>query len=46
MKFKPTAFFARQIWNFSEWSGIGLGRFAPHVFGAMIGSKANKKKQL
>jgi len=32
-------FLATQLWNFSEWSGISLGRFAPHVFGAMIGSK-------
>jgi hypothetical protein len=27
------------LWNLSEWSGIGLGRFAPTVFGWMIGSK-------
>jgi hypothetical protein len=25
------------IWNLSEWSGIGLGRFAPYVFHQMIG---------
>ena len=30
----------KQIWNFSEWSGIGLGRFAPYVFGRMIGCKS------
>jgi len=30
------------IWNFSEWSGIGLGRFAPFVFERMIGSKGTK----
>jgi len=29
----------KQIWNFSEWSGIGLGKYAPIIFGAMIGSK-------
>ena len=29
----------RIIWDLSEWTGIGLGRFAPHVFGCMIGSK-------
>ena len=27
------------IWELSEWTGIGLGRFAPHIFGGMIGSK-------
>ena len=27
------------LWNLSEWSGIGLGRFAPAVLGYMIGSK-------
>jgi hypothetical protein len=27
----------RWIWVFSEWSGIGLGRFAPFVFEKMIG---------
>lgn len=27
------------IWNLSELSGIGLGRFAPFVFGKMIGCK-------
>lgn len=30
---------ARLIWNFSEWSGIGLGRFAPSIFGLMIERK-------
>lgn len=25
------------IWRLSEWSGIGLGRFAPYVFHQMIG---------
>lgn len=34
----------RIIWNISEWSGIGLGRFAPYVFGKMIGSVANPTK--
>jgi hypothetical protein len=28
-----------QIWNFSEWSGISLGRFAPWIFAQMIGAK-------
>ena len=25
------------VWAFSEWSGIGLGRFAPYVFHKKIG---------
>ncbi len=33
---------ARIVWDLSEWSGIGLGRFAPIVFGLMIGSKGRK----
>jgi hypothetical protein len=33
---------AKQLWNFSEWSGIGLGRFAPYVFGLMIGRKGKR----
>jgi hypothetical protein len=31
----------KRIWNLSEWSGIGLGRFAPYVFGKMIGAKGS-----
>ena len=31
-----------QIWNLSEWSGIGLGKYAPYVFGKMIGSKGSE----
>ena len=34
---------ATTLWNLSEWSGIGLGRFAPFVFGLMIGSKPLRK---
>jgi hypothetical protein len=30
------------IWNTSERLGIGLGRFAPFVFGKMIGVKGRK----
>ena len=26
-----------KVWDLSEWSGIGLGRFAPWVFHQMIG---------
>lgn len=25
------------LWNLSEWSGIGLGKYAPYVFSKMIG---------
>lgn len=30
---------AQIIWNVSEYTGIGLGKFAPYIFGAMIGAK-------
>ncbi|HXH70471.1 MAG TPA: hypothetical protein VNI60_09095 [Pyrinomonadaceae bacterium] len=30
------------IWNCSEFFGVGLGRFAPFVFGKMIGSKGKR----
>ena len=32
------------IWDLSEWSGIGLGRFAPHVFHQMIGGEKPVKR--
>jgi len=38
----PLQFVASCIWNTSEYTGIGLGRFAPIVFGWMIGSKGTK----
>lgn len=31
------------LWHLSEWSGIGLGRFAPYILGLMIGSQPVKK---
>lgn len=31
------------IWNLSEWSGVGLGRFAPHIFACMIECKEYKE---
>lgn len=31
-----------QLWNISEFTGIGLGRFAPKVFEGMIGYKGNE----
>ena len=30
------------IWKLSEFSGIGLGRFAPFIFEIMIGSKGKR----
>ncbi|MDE9440046.1 hypothetical protein KKJ13_00015 [Xenorhabdus bovienii] len=33
-----------QVWNLSEWSGIGLGRFTPWVFHQMIGCNYPVKK--
>ena len=38
----PKQFLASCIWNLSEWSNIGLGRFAPVVFGAMMNIKLKK----
>jgi hypothetical protein len=32
------------VWELSENSGIGLGRFAPFVFGKMIGAKGKRIK--
>jgi len=34
----------KTIWNLSEFTGIGLGRFTPYVFGKMIGIKGHKIK--
>lgn len=31
-----------QVWNLSEFTGIGLGRFAPYVFEKMVGIKGEK----
>lgn len=30
------------IWNLSEWTGIGLGRFAPWVFGGLVGARPRR----
>jgi len=35
---------AKQIWEASEISGIGLGNAAPYIFGLMTGAKKMKKK--
>lgn len=35
---------AALAWNLSEYTGIGLGRFAPFVFGKMIGRKGKRIK--
>ena len=37
--------FWKAIWSLSEFTGIGLGRFAPYVFGKMIGCKGKKVAQ-
>jgi hypothetical protein len=34
----------RLIWLASEFTGIGLGRFAPFVFGKMIGREGKRIK--
>lgn len=34
--------FWKQVWDMSEFTGIGLGRFAPYVFSKMIGKKGEK----
>jgi hypothetical protein len=39
----PLQFVASCIWNTSESLNIPLGKFAPIVFGLMIGYKPNKK---
>lgn len=39
----PLQLIASIIWNISEILGPPLGRFAPTVFGWMIGSKEKKK---
>lgn len=36
----------KTIWNLSEFFGISLGRFAPYVFGKMIGQKGLLIKKL
>lgn len=33
----------KQVWDFSEWSGIGLGCLAPHVFYYMVGAQGKKR---
>ena len=30
------------VWNLSEFTGIGLGKYAPIIFGAMIGKKGKR----
>jgi hypothetical protein len=40
----PLQFVASCIWNTSENLHIPLGRFAPIVFGWMIGAKSKKLK--
>jgi hypothetical protein len=35
-------FICRIIWEVTEFTGIGLGKFAPWVFGGMIGRLPHK----
>ena len=39
---RVTRFIFEGIWNISEMTGIGLGRFAPYVFGKIIGNEGKK----
>lgn len=32
------------LWWLSEWSGVGLGRFAPRVLGWKVGAKAEAQE--
>lgn len=38
--------FWKQIWNLSEFTHIGLGKYAPYVFGKMIGCQGNEVDDL
>jgi hypothetical protein len=40
----PLQVFSWCIWNISEYLFLPLGKFAPHVFGWMIGCKKEKLK--
>lgn len=40
----PKQFLGSCIWNLSEFTNIGLGKYAPKIFGWMIGSKQIKQK--
>ena len=37
-----TRYLCELVWRLSEWSGIGLGCFAPYVFGKMISAEKFK----
>jgi|GEM_PF-4150969 len=37
--------FYRFIWNVSDFLHIPLGRFAPFVFGKMIGASSKKRRK-
>lgn len=40
----PVTFLASCVWNFCEYFGIGLKRFAPILFGLVLGCKGEEKK--
>lgn len=44
MKFNLWRWVWGKVWALSEWSGIGLGRFAPWVFHQMIGCNTKVTK--
>ena len=41
----PITFIASCIWNASEYFGVGLGRFAPYIFGLVINRRPKKQKE-
>ena len=41
-RYYPTQAFYGLIWNMAEYFRIDLGKYAPTVFGKMIGSKGKK----
>jgi len=40
----PLTIIASLIWNGCEYFNISLGKYAPIIFGMMIGSKGNRMK--
>ena len=42
----PKQLFASCIWNISEYFEVGLGKYAPTVFGWMIGAKVEQKQTI
>jgi len=40
--FMPWTWLWVLVWNFSEWSGIKLGKFAPFVFNQAMGATSGR----